>query len=396
MLRDTVARQAKAKTKPYKLSDSGGLFLLVTSGGSKLWRQAYRFNGKQLTLAHGCYPEVTLAAARQARDAAKASLAKGLDPGLQRKLARMASGNTFKTIAEEVLAKAEKEGKAAETLRRNRWVLEQLAYPAIGDRPITEIMAPELLLACRKAEARGHFEMAKRLRSLCSTVFRYAIVTGRAERDPAGDLRGALIAPKVTHRAAITDPKEIGGLLRAIDGYTGEKTTRLALQLMALLFVRPGELRLARWSEFDLGNAAVWNIPAVRTKMRRPLRVPLAKQAITILRKLHVITGHGELAFPSVLTPQRPMSENTLNTALRRMGYTSEEMCSHGFRGMASTTLNELRFHPDVIERQLGHQEANSVRKAYNHAELWDERVAMMQSWANHLDGLKNQVRQVA
>jgi integrase len=342
-----------------------------------------------LTLAHGKYPDVGLAEAREAMAAAKAALARGHDPGVQRKLAKIATGNTFRAIAEEVLTKAEKEGRAAETLRRNRWVLEQLGYPAVGDRPVTEITAPELLLMCRKVEGRGHYEMAKRLRSLCSSVFRYAIVTGRAEQDPAAALRGALIAPQVKHHATITDPKEIGGLLRSIDSYSGSTVTRIALQLLILTFVRPGELRFAEWSEFDL-ESAVWNIPAQRTKMRRLHRVPLAQQALALLRELHSITGGGRLAFSSFYLKDRAMNENALNVALRRMGYTSEQVCSHGFRAMASTRLNELRFDPDVIERSLGHIERNNVRRAYNHAELWDERATMMQKWADYLDGLRH------
>jgi integrase len=389
MLKDVMIRQAKpTKAKPYKLSDSGGLHLLISPNGSKLWRQSYRFSGKQLTLAHGAYPSVTLAQARQAMADAKAMLAKGQDPGLARKLTKLATGNTFKAIAEEVLAKAAKEGRASETLQRNRWVLEQLAYPAFGDRPITDITTPEVLAACRKAEGRGHYEMAKRLRALASSVFRFAVSTARAERNPAADLAGALIAPRPKHRAAIVDPRGIGGLMRAIDSYP-TATTRFALRLLALTFVRPGELRFAEWPEFDL-DAAVWVIPASRTKMRREHRVPLSHQTLGVLRKLHAITGGGKYLLPSYYSAGRAMSENTLNVALRRLGYGQDAMCSHGFRGMASTQLNEMRFQSDVIERCLGHVERNSVRRAYNHAELWPERISLMQSWADELDRLRD------
>jgi integrase len=388
MLTDTAIRQAKPTDKPRKLSDGGGLFVLIEPYGSKLWRQAYRFGGKQKTLAHGPYPQVSLAKARKARDAAKAVLAQGIDPGVQRKLAKHITGNTFRHVAEEVFTKAEKEGCTPGTLKRNRWALS-LAYPAIGDRPISQITAPELLAACRQIEARETYETARRLRSLCSSVFRFAIVTGRAERDPAADLRGALTAPTVTHRAAITKPKQVGALLRAIDGYDGEKLTRLALQLLALTFVRPGEIRFAEWPEVDV-EAAVWSIPARRTKMRLPHSVPLSKQAVTVFREIHAVTGAGRLIFPSIRAPERPMSENTLNAALRRLGYRSDEMCAHGFRSIASTLLNESgKWNPDAIERQLAHREGNGVRAAYARGEYWAERVSMMGWWARHLAELK-------
>jgi len=391
MLSDARVRNAKAGARPVKLSDSGGLHLLIQAHGSKLWRMAYRFDGKQKTLALGIYPIVTLQDARQQRDEAKRLLAKGIDPSAQRRLDKQttATGNTFKRVAEEVLGKLEKEGRAPRTLGKLGWLLS-FAYPSIGERRVAEITAPELLSVLRKVEARGRYETARRLRSTCGMVFRYAIATGRAERDPSADLRGALTSPKTNHRSAIVGPMAIGALLRAIDGFDGQPTTRAALRLAPLVFVRPGELRHAEWSEIDFA-AAEWRIPAAKMKMRRVHRVPLSRQALAIIRELQAITGEGRWLFPSVRTVTRPISENTLNAALRRLGYGPEQMTTHGFRAMASTRLNEIgRWNPDAIERQLAHQEADDVRRAYIHAaEYWPERVRMMQAWADYLDGLR-------
>jgi integrase len=289
-----------------------------------------------------------------------------------------------------VLQKLEREGRTDVTLAKKRWLLD-FAYPMIGERPIAEITAPEVLAALRKVEARGRYETARRLRSTCSIVFRYAIATARADRDPCVDLRGALTAPKVIHRASIVDPVSIGALLRAIDDYDGLPLTKAALKLAPLLFVRPGELRKAEWAEFDLEHAE-WRIPAAKMKMRRLHRVPLSKQADAIIRDLQALSGDGRWLFPSVRSILRPMSENTLNAALRRLGYGKEHMSAHGFRGMASTRLNEMGcWNPDAIERQLAHQEPNDVRRAYIHAaEYWPERVRMMQAWADYLDELRD------
>jgi integrase len=283
----------------------------------------------------------------------------------------------------------EREGRARVTLAKKQWLLD-FAYPTFGNRPVAEISARDLLALLRQIEGRGLYETARRLRSTCGMVFRYAIATGRADRDPSMDLRGALTTPQVSHRPTIVDPKSIGALLRAIDGFDGQPTTRAALRLAAYVFARPGELRQAEWKEFDL-DAAIWSIPAEKMKMRRPHRIPLARQSLAILRELHEITGNGRWLFPSVRSFARPISENTLNAALRRLGYSSEEMCTHGFRSMASSRLNEMgRWNPDAIERQLAHQEANAVRRAYIHgAEYWPERVLMMQAWADYLDELK-------
>jgi integrase len=389
-LKDISVRNVRPASKPQKLSDGGGLHLLVQPAGGKLWRLAYRFGGKQKTLALGIYPAVSLAEARIRRDEAKRLLARSIDPSEQRKSDRHAGiGSSFRAVAEELMAKVAREGRAHVTLMKKRWLLD-FAFPSIGDRPVAEITALELLALLREIEGRGLFETAKRLRSTCSTVFRYAIATGRAERDPSGDLRGALTSHPVVHRASIVEPSRIGALLCAIEEFDGQPMTRAALRLAPHVFVRPGELRHAEWTEFDL-EAAVWSIPAGKMKMRRPHRVPLSRQALAIIRHLKAVTGNGRWLFPSVRTVLRPISENTLNAALRRLGYASAEMSTHGFRAMAATRLNEMgRWNSDAIERQLAHQEANAVRRAYTHgAEFWSERVQMMQVWSDYLDVLR-------
>jgi integrase len=392
-LTDKTARNAKRRKEPCKLFDGGGLYLLARPDGARYWRMDYRYAGKRRTLALGIYPSVTLAAAREQRDAAKRHLAQGIDPSARRKQERsqvkIGAGNTFRIVADEWVAKQEREGRAVPTLNKTRWLLG-FATSVIGDRPIAETTAPELLAVLRKVESRGRYETARRLRSVCGQVFRYAVATGRAERDPASDLRGALTTPKVKHRAAVIEPKSIGAMLRAIDGFDGQVTTVAALKLAVILFVRPGELRTAEWIEFDL-DATEWKIPAEKTKMRRVHRVPLPRQALTILRNLHSVTGSGRFLFPSVRSVQRPMSENTLNAALRRLGYSKDEATAHGFRSTAAVRLNEMgRWNSDAIERQLAHQETNSVRRAYTHgAEYWKERCEMMQVWADYLDELR-------
>ncbi len=389
-LTDTTLRNAKPKEVLYKLFDGGGLHLLVHPNGGRYWRMDYRSNGKRGTLALGVYPTVSLAEARAKRDKVKKQIAAGINPGAQRKLDRLASTisskNTFRAVAEEWLAKRTREGRAEVTLSKSKWLLA-LAYPVLGNRPITEIGPPELLNMLRRVEARGRYETARRLRSTCGQVFRYAIATGLAERDPSADLRGALTVPIVKHRPAITEPKVIGAMLRAIDGYDGHAVTLAALRLAPLVFVRPGELRSAEWSEIDF-DGAEWKIPAGKMKMRRPHRVPLSRQALAILRDLQSLTGGGQFLFPSLRSSLRPMSENTLNGALRRLGYSKDEATTHGFRATAAVCLNEMsRWNPDAIERQLAHQESNAVRRAYTHAaEYWSERCEMMQVWADQLD----------
>ena len=394
-LTDTDCRNARAAAdKPYKKSDGGGLFLLVQPNGGKHWRLAYRFSGKQKGLALGSYPTVSLAQARRGREDAKVILAKGLDPSHQRKIDKIAvslsRSSTFEIVATELLAKFEKEQNAPATLKKKRWLLE-FAFAEIGNRPIAEISALELLEVLRKVEKRGRYETATRLRSMASMVFRFAIATGRAERDPSADLRGALIAPTVKHHAAIVDPAGIGGLLRSIDGLENSFVVRNALRLAPLVFVRPGELRHAEWTEFDLAGA-VWRIPAAKMKMNREHRVPLARQSIEIIQETQKVTGSSKYLFPSSRSWHRPLSENTFNAVLRRLGYSKDEMTAHGFRSMASTRLNEMGLGtPDVIERQLAHQEGNEVRRAYMHAaEFWPERVRMMSAWGDYLDTLRN------
>jgi integrase len=394
-LSDARCRNAKSGTKPQKIGDGGGLFLLIQPTGSRLWRLAYRHSGKQKTLALGSYPAVSLADARKKRDAAKALLAEGNDPSAERKrqkaIAKISNATTFSAVAEEWIGKLEREGRAEKTVAKKRWLISLVA-DAIGARSIAQLTPQEVLAALRRIEGRGCHESAGRARATVGAVCRYAVATGRAESDPTQSLRGALISPKVKHRAAITAPRAIGELLRAIDGYRGAPQVEAALKFLPLVFCRPGELRAAEWNEIDFASA-VWTIPAARMKMRRPHRVPLSRQALTVLRELQPITGDWTLVLPSVRSLQRPLSENTLNAALRRLGYGTHEMTSHGFRSMAATRLNEmLRWHPDVIERALAHQEPNAVRRAYTSTvEYWAERVELYQVWADYLDDLKGQ-----
>ena len=390
-LTDTKVRTTKPTERPQKLFDGRGLFLLVTPTGGRLWRFKYRCGGSEKLLSIGTYPETSLAEARQRRDQASALLAKGVDPR-ETKKAQKAAGNreieTFEIIAREWHAKfspswATSHAKA--TIRR----FELFIFPWLGARPVITITAPELLAALRRIEAKGALETAHRVKQVCGQVFRYAIATGRAERDPSGDLRGAIPPASGKHMATITDPKEIAGLLRSIDDYRGGIVTRCALQLAPLVFVRPGELRQAEWSEFNL-ETAEWRIPAGKMKAGAVHIVPLSRQAVDILREIHPLTGHGRYVFPSPRTDLRPMSSNAILSALRRMGYAKDEMSGHGFRSMASTLLNEQGWNWDAIERQLAHAERNRVRAAYNYAEFMPERKKMMQAWADYLEGIKS------
>lgn len=387
-----AVRSVKGRDKPYKLTDGGGLYLHVTPNGSRHWRMNYRFGGKQATLSFGAFPDVGLADAREKRDAMRKLLANGIDPMIWRKqqelAARLSAANTFKAVAEEWVAKMEREARSAVTIGKLRWLLG-FAYPDIGDRPIAEISTLELLSVLRGVEARGRHESARRMRSVCGRVFRYAIATGRASHDLSADLRDALTTPKVTHRAAITDAKQVGALLRAIEGFDGHRVTRLALRLAPHVFVRPGELRHAEWTEIDT-DKSIWTIPADKMKMRRPHCVPLSRQSLAIIAEIRAVTGNGRYLFPGFQTVKRAMSENTINGALRRLGYDGSEMTGHGFRAMASTLLNESgKWHPDAIERQLAHVESDGVRRAYARGEHWPERVAMMQDWSDYLDRLR-------
>ncbi len=392
-LTDAACRAAKPGPVRRKLSDGGGLQLWVQPTGSRLWQLAYRYRGKQRQLALGPYPSVTLLEAREAREAAKKQLRAGVDPSVAVRLQKVqdeAPPDTFKAVARQFVEKAKREGKAKATIIKKEWLLE-FAYPKLGDLPMRDIRPIDVLGVLQDPESRGCYETARRLRATIGAICRYAIATGRADTDPTSSLRGALTAPKVTPRAAVTEARKFGGLLRAIDGYDGYPSTHAALKLMALLFPRPGELRAAEWTEFDY-DKAVWTIPAARTKMRREHRVPLPRQAVEIFQELHKVTGQRTLVFPGLGSADKPISENTINGALRRLGYGQTEASAHGFRASASTLLNESgKWSSDAIERQLGHIDNNGVRRAYARGEYWDERVKMMHWWAGHLDQLKSQ-----
>lgn len=389
MLTDTAVRQAKPQDKPYKIADSAGLYLLVNSKG-KYWRMNYRFGGKQKTLAIGVYPIVSLGKARKKRDQAKEQLSEGNDPSLikavQKEAARHAAENTFKAIALEWHAKNTHKW-AASTAHNIKRFLEKDIFPWLGSRVIKDITAPELLAVLRRVESRGAHEKAQRCREYAGRVFRYAVATGRAERDPTSDLKGALTPVKVKHHASITDPQGVGALLRSIHGFNGSFITKCALQLAPLVFVRPGELRHAEWTEIDFDKRE-WRIPGEKMKMKELHIVPLSHQAVEILQSIHPLTGIGKYVFPSIRSNSRPMSENTVNAALRRIGYSKEEMTGHGFRSMASTLLHEHGWPQQVIERQLAHAERNKVAAAYNFAEHLPKRKEMMNWWADYLDEL--------
>ncbi len=390
-LTDTKARNAKPKSKQYKLYDADGLFLLIAPSGGKWWRFKYRFQGKEKLLSLGTYPEVNLSKARKRRDLAREQVADGIDPAIVRqaqKAAETQEQETFEVIAREWHTKFTPTwtaGHAATILRR----LELNVFPWLGKRPIADIKAPELLTVLRRIESRGALESAHRIKIICGQVFRYAVATGRAERDPAADLKGALPPRKPKHLPAMTDPKKVEGLLRAIDSYEGSFVTKCALKLAPLLFVRPGELRHMKWAEVDL-DAAEWNIPAEKMKSRKPHLVPLARQALEILKEIQPLTGGGQYVFPSPRTAKRPMSSNGVLSALRRMGFEKDEMTGHGFRAMARTILDEvLQVRPEYIEHQLAHRVKDPLGRAYNRTKHLPERRQMMQTWANYLDGLK-------
>ncbi len=391
-LTDARIRNLSKRLKPYKVSDFAGLYILVKPSGSKSWRFKYRIDGLEKLLVIGDYPGVTLAIARKARDAAKAELDIGVDPSEAKqeakRLSREAKGQTFEKLALIFISKAVKEGRAPATIAKTEWLLG-MANAEFGRKPIAEITSPMVLRCLKKIEAKGNYETAKRQRAKIGAVFRYAVANGIADTDPTYALRDALIRPTVTPRAAITEPTALGALLRAIDGFNGQVTTRIALQLLAILVQRPGELRHAKWPEFDL-EAAIWSVPPERMKMRRPHRVPLPGQAQVLLWDLHMVTGHGDYLFPSLRSVARPMSENTLNAALRRMGFSSDEMTAHGFRATFSTLANESGiWNPDAIERALAHVEGNAVRRAYARGDYWDERVKMADWWAGFLEDVR-------
>jgi len=388
-LTDLQIKRFSSGEKPYKRSDGGGLFIQVTPSGSKLWRMSYRFDGKQKLLSFGAYPYVTLASARKRRDNAKTLLAEGIDPMAVKKAdkaKRIAeTEHTFEKIAAELIEKQIKEGKAKTTIDKKKWLLE-IAIADFGAKPIKDIDAPLILKTLKAVEAKGNYETAKRLRSTIGQVFRYAIATARVGIDPTYGLRGALIAPKVKHMAAITKWNEFAELVQEIWAYRGgNPSTRAAMKLMAILYPRPGELRLARWDEFDL-DASKWSIPAFRTKMRRDHVKPLPKMAIDILVELRMQTENDELVFPSSFNRTKPISENTVNVGLRRLGFEAHQHTAHGFRATASSLLNESgEWDPDAIEAELGHLGADQVRRAYHRARYWEDRVRMCEWWANRI-----------
>jgi len=392
-LTEIAIRNAKPREKPYKLGDSSGLFLQITPAGGKLWRLKFRSAGKEKLLSLGAWPDVSLANARKHRDKAREMLAAGADPAREKQkakvLAKLAAANTFADVGREYLDKRKREGAAPRTLDKAEYHLGRFASN-LGRMPIGEITAPDVLAVLRVWEKQGKHETAKRLLQLASRIFRYAVATARLTSDPTRDLRGAITTPQVTHFATILEPIRIGELLRAIDGYEGMGITRFALKLAPHVFVRPGELRQACWEEIDL-QAAIWTIPAEKTKMRKPHRVPLSKQSLAVLREVYPATGPSGYVFPSARSGLRPLSDATINSALRRLGYSKDEMTGHGFRAMATTLLNESgKWSPDAIERAMAHGEKDSVRAAYHRGAHWDERVIMAQWWSDYLDLLRS------
>jgi integrase len=401
MLTDRALRQLKPRSKLYRVADRDGLCIEVTPQGTKLWRYRYRVGGVEKMISlRASYPETGLAAARSLRDAQRRILRGGVDPSFQRRrdkaIGTIARANTLEVVAREWLLTKSPEWVEAHIQKVRNW-LEQHVFPILGTQPIADIEAPDILAMLRKLTTRGTLNTAGRVRQTVSAIFRYAIATGRAQRDPAADLRDALPGPTKKNFASITEPKAVGELLRAIDGYQGSPIVLAALKLSPLVFVRPGELRGAEWSEFDL-DTAEWRIPAPRRKLRKaakvdprtpPHVVPLSIQAVAILRELHALSGSRRFVFPGVREGRRPMSENTVNAALRRLGYAKEQMTGHGFRHLASTLLNELGWRPDAIEEQLAHSDPNKIRGTYNKATYLEERRRMMQAWADDLDGLR-------
>jgi len=394
-LNEVKVRNAKPKEKPYKLSDSEGLYLYITETGGKLWRFKYRFDNdgkgkKEKLLALGSYPDISLLNARQRRDDARKLLANNVDPGAVRKAqkqAKIEDTETFEVISREWHNKFKStwtEGHALKLMRR----LELDLFPWLGARPIKDITAPELLAVLRRTESRGAVDGAHRLRGICNMVFRYATATGRAQHNLAQDLIGSLPPAQKRHLAAITEPNEVANLLRAIDNYHGSFIVRCALRISPLVFVRPGELRHMEWDELDFEKAE-WHIPAAKMKLRQPHIVPLSKQSFEILNEIKPLTGSGVYVFPG-RTSNRPMSNNAILAALRNMGYTAEQMTPHGFRAMARTILDEvLQVRPDLIEHQLAHAVRDPLGRAYNRTQHLPERRKMMQVWADYLDGLK-------
>ena len=385
MLTEAKIRALRPRTALYRVADGAGLCVEVPPNGSRLWRFRYRHNGSARMLSLGAWPAVGLAQARERRDEARALLAQGIDPSAERRATKDAAALTFQAIAREWMARRD---VSEATATKDRWLLEQHVLPALGAKPISAIAPADVLALLQDLERRELLETARRVRAKISAVFRHGIATLRATHDPVAALRGAIRAPKVTHHAAVTDPRKLGELLRALHGYGGSHVVACALKLAPLVFVRPGELRHAEWGEIDLASAT-WSIPAHKMKMGQPHVVPLSTQAVAILRELRPLTGRGQYVFTSQRSAHKPMSENAVTLALRSLGYDGRTMTGHGFRSTASTLLHELGYAPDAIERQLAHAERNQVRAAYNRASHLPERRKMMQAWADYLDSLR-------
>lgn len=388
-LTDIQVRNAKATEKPRKVPDGNGLYLYISTAGGKSWRFDYAYFGKRKTLTFGTYPAIGLAEARSRRDEAKKKLSEGLDPSLAKKreqlAARAAAGNTFGLIADEFIAKLRRDKRAEPTIDKNTWMLKVLASK-LAPYPITQISAKDVLDVLSAIEKSGRVESALATRSAIGRVFRFAIATARAENDPTSALRGALQRHVPTSHPALTTREELGGLMRAIYGYEGWSSLAAAIKIQAICFARPGETRSMEWSELNLGDA-VWTIPASKTKMRREHHVPLSRQALEIIRNMKELFGEKSHVFPSMMSGKKLLSENSMNSALRRMGVSGDEHTAHGFRSSASSILNESgKFSADAIEAQLAHLDTREVRRIYNRATYWTERVEMMQWWADMLD----------
>jgi integrase len=392
-LTDSAIRALKPRDAAYKVADEKGLYLMVTPAGGKLWKLKFRNGaGIEKKLSLGAYPDLGLKDARDAREQARSALAKGADPAEKKqsdkRAAKINAENTFSAVAKAYIEKNRSDGKADATVTKREWFLGIVERP-LGNRPIADILPYEILDAVRPFERAKNHEKAHRTLQFIGQVFRFAVANQLAPRDPTRDLRGALVNHKPKHLAAILEPKRVGELLRAIDGYEGQASTLLALKLSPLVFVRPGELRRAEWSEFDL-KTSVWRIPAAKMKGRVEHIVPLCLQAVEILEQAKMVSGHTRFVFPSIRSPKSPMSENTVNAALRRLGFTGDEMTAHGFRAMASTLLNESgKWSPDAIERALAHKDKDIVRAAYHRGAHWEERVDMAKWWADYLDVLR-------
>lgn len=391
-LTDTAAKQAKPKDKTYRLSDEKGMYLEVTPKGQKYWRMKYRIGGKEKRLSIGVYPATPLKKARQLREQARQHLSNGVDPSALKQVTKLtnitAAANSFKLVALEWFSKQKP------IWAENHWskverMMERDLFPYLGTRPLNEITPPELLAVLRKIESRGALESAKRTKQIAGQIFRYGVATGRCDRDPAQDLTGALATPVKQHRSAITDSKLVGPLLNALDGYQGTAVVKAALRLAPLTFVRPGELRKAKWADIDFDKEE-WRYYVTKTKSDHI--VPLSKQAISILGDIQPLTCNSEYVFPSARTLSRPMSDNAVLSAMRRMGIGKDEMCGHGFRAMARTIMDEeLNIRPDLLEHQLAHAVKDVHGRAYNRTAHLPERKKMMQAWANYLDSLKAQ-----